>query len=260
MSNSEQHFRVLNLDPTATPEQVYQAYRDLARVWDPQRFSHSPRLEMMAEAKLEEIIAAYHALQPSGFPGGSPRSGSAAVETSALPLPADEPAHPLAPADPFAAPVADLHRPVELGSIPAPLPRPPAVTPSNRLLRSSRAAGSGCLYRSSRPGPQNRQGPWRQTGIRGFPLRIRPRRSSPRTMHPACPRSPQPQPHQTLCRRNPEGLRWLSWLPPAFCSWGQEYSFVRSCRARLVELLYLPPSRPKRFRWMTPRLAPPLRR
>jgi hypothetical protein len=132
MSNGEQHYRVLNLDPTATPEQIYQAYRDLARVWDPQRFSHSPRLEMMAEAKLQEIIAAYHALQPSGFPEGSALPGSVAVETSAPPLPWDEPAHPLASTERSSvpwAPVADLHRPVELGSIPAPPPRPPAVYP-----------------------------------------------------------------------------------------------------------------------------------
>lgn len=137
MNNTEQHYRVLNLEPTATPEQIYQAYRDLARVWDPQRFAHSPRLELMAEAKLKEIIAAYHALQPNGFPDGSAASGSVFMGTAAPPLPRDEPVQLPIPADPFAAPgprlVADLHRPVELPSIPEPAPRPPAVLPVEPL-------------------------------------------------------------------------------------------------------------------------------
>lgn len=58
----ERHYRALNLEPTASPEDVYQAYRDLVRVWDPQRFANQPHLELMAEGKLKEVIAAYRAL------------------------------------------------------------------------------------------------------------------------------------------------------------------------------------------------------
>ncbi len=61
-SEIERYYRVLNLEPTASPEEVYQAYRDLVRVWDPQRFVTQPNLEMMAETKLKEIIEAYNAL------------------------------------------------------------------------------------------------------------------------------------------------------------------------------------------------------
>ena len=147
MNNTEQHYRVLNLEPTATPEQIYQAYRDLARVWDPQRFAHSPRLELMAEAKLKEIIEAYHALQPNGFPGSSAASGPVSMETAAAPPPEDEPVQPPVPADPFVAPgprlVADLHRPVELPSIQEPAPRPPAVLPVEPLRALEPQAPAG---------------------------------------------------------------------------------------------------------------------
>jgi len=61
-SEIERYYRVLNLEPTASPEDVYAAYRDLVRVWDPQRFATQPNLELMAEAKLKEIIEAYNAL------------------------------------------------------------------------------------------------------------------------------------------------------------------------------------------------------
>src|ERR1017187_5387919 len=61
-SEIERYYRVLNLEPTASPEDVYQAYRDLVRIWDPQRFATQPNLELMAEAKLKEIIEAYNAL------------------------------------------------------------------------------------------------------------------------------------------------------------------------------------------------------
>ena len=56
----DRYYRTLNLEPTATPEEVYKAYRDLVRVWDPQRFITQPHLEQMAEAKLKEIIEAYN--------------------------------------------------------------------------------------------------------------------------------------------------------------------------------------------------------
>jgi hypothetical protein len=68
----ERHYRVLNLLPTASPEQVYQAYRDLVRVWDPQRFANQPHLELMAEAKLKEIIDAYNALASTGEVSATP--------------------------------------------------------------------------------------------------------------------------------------------------------------------------------------------
>jgi len=51
------------VDANVTPEQLKQAYRDLVRIWHPDRFTHDPRLQRKAEAKLKEINEAYEQLQ-----------------------------------------------------------------------------------------------------------------------------------------------------------------------------------------------------
>ena len=85
-SQIERYYRVLNLEPTASPEDVYAAYRDLVRVWDPQRFATQPHLELMAEDKLREIIEAYNAL--TSKTGASP--AAAPPEPSPLFVPAPD--------------------------------------------------------------------------------------------------------------------------------------------------------------------------
>jgi curved DNA-binding protein CbpA len=50
---------ILGLKPNASEEEAYQAYRDLANVWHPDRFVGNPRLQKKAEEKLKEINAAY---------------------------------------------------------------------------------------------------------------------------------------------------------------------------------------------------------
>jgi preprotein translocase subunit Sec63 len=50
---------ILGLKPSASHEEVNQAYRDLANVWHPDRFVGNPRLQKKAEEKLKEINAAY---------------------------------------------------------------------------------------------------------------------------------------------------------------------------------------------------------
>ncbi len=50
---------ILGLKPGATREEVDTAYRDLAKVWHPDRFSGNPRLQKKAEEKIKEINAAY---------------------------------------------------------------------------------------------------------------------------------------------------------------------------------------------------------
>jgi len=52
-------FNILELRQDATPEEAYQAYRDLAAIWHPDRYAHNPRLQQKAEEKLKEINAAY---------------------------------------------------------------------------------------------------------------------------------------------------------------------------------------------------------
>ena len=50
---------ILGLNPSASQEEVNQAYRDLVNVWHPDRFVGNPRLQKKAEEKVKEINAAY---------------------------------------------------------------------------------------------------------------------------------------------------------------------------------------------------------
>ena len=70
-------FQVLGLKPGASPEEVKQAYRDMVRVWHPDRFGHDERLRLIAQDKLKEINGAYRVLEAHFFAAG------AAPETTA---------------------------------------------------------------------------------------------------------------------------------------------------------------------------------
>src|SRR5262249_41655156 len=52
-------FASLDLPKDATSERVKEAFRDLAQVWHPDRFTHSPRLRALAEVKMKELTHAY---------------------------------------------------------------------------------------------------------------------------------------------------------------------------------------------------------
>jgi curved DNA-binding protein CbpA len=54
---------VLALRPGATPVQIKEAYRDLVKVWHPDRFGSDARLRAKAEEKLQRINEAYRVLQ-----------------------------------------------------------------------------------------------------------------------------------------------------------------------------------------------------
>ena len=49
----------LGVKPGASEEEITQAYRDLAKVWHPDRFADNSRLQKKAEEKLKEVNAAY---------------------------------------------------------------------------------------------------------------------------------------------------------------------------------------------------------
>jgi DnaJ-class molecular chaperone len=55
-------YAMLDLEPSASPQEVRQAYRDLAQVWHPDRFAPNPRLQRKADAKMRAINAAYERL------------------------------------------------------------------------------------------------------------------------------------------------------------------------------------------------------
>jgi hypothetical protein len=64
-------YQVLELEQTASPEDVKQAYRLLVKVWHPDRFPGDHRLQSAAEAKMKEINLAYERLSALASPGVS---------------------------------------------------------------------------------------------------------------------------------------------------------------------------------------------
>jgi curved DNA-binding protein CbpA len=61
-SNISHYYKVLELEQGASQSEIKQAYRDLAMVWHPDRFSN-PRMQQKAEARLKQINAAYEFLK-----------------------------------------------------------------------------------------------------------------------------------------------------------------------------------------------------
>jgi len=67
------HLNTLGLEPGASREDVKKAYRDLSKVWHPDRFSEDPTLQRKAEEQLKAINDAYCELrsyEPSAAPAG----------------------------------------------------------------------------------------------------------------------------------------------------------------------------------------------
>lgn len=78
----EQAFQTLEIPSTATWEEVRQAYRELVKVWHPDRFQEDAKFQSRATKKIQDINAAYRILeQHFESPQPSP---------SVTPKPADE--------------------------------------------------------------------------------------------------------------------------------------------------------------------------
>lgn len=59
----EECYRLLDLDPGATDEEVKTAWRDLTKVWHPDRFGHDRDVQRKAEEKLKAINDAYERIR-----------------------------------------------------------------------------------------------------------------------------------------------------------------------------------------------------
>src|ERR1700730_14801927 len=59
MDDLLQCYRILELDPGASLEETKRAYRELTRVWHPDRFANDVRLQNKAQEKLKQINLAY---------------------------------------------------------------------------------------------------------------------------------------------------------------------------------------------------------
>jgi hypothetical protein len=78
------YYELLGVAPGASGRVLKDAYRDLAKVWHPDRFSHDPRLQQKAQDKLKEINEAYELLT-SAKAGRRARPSSAPHSATAKP-------------------------------------------------------------------------------------------------------------------------------------------------------------------------------
>lgn len=83
-------FKILDLSPEASTEEIKRQYRDLVNIWHPDRFGHSDRLRKKAEDKLTEINGAYDSVMafvrsgrpdPTGGGGGFRKDGAPGEDT-----------------------------------------------------------------------------------------------------------------------------------------------------------------------------------
>ncbi|MDX6694781.1 MAG: hypothetical protein QOF02_2384 [Blastocatellia bacterium] len=77
----ERCLELLGLKPGASAQEIKAAYRDMAKVWHPDRFAHDPRLQAKAQNKLKEINEAYEALTCAGS-GRAARAPQSATRPS----------------------------------------------------------------------------------------------------------------------------------------------------------------------------------
>lgn len=61
-SESDRFYELLGVRPGVSRQELKAAYRDLTKVWHPDRFAHDPRLQEKAQEKLKEINDAYEQL------------------------------------------------------------------------------------------------------------------------------------------------------------------------------------------------------
>jgi hypothetical protein len=53
------YYEILGISPNASLKEIKDTYRDLVKVWHPDRFSHDPKLRAKADGKLKSINEAY---------------------------------------------------------------------------------------------------------------------------------------------------------------------------------------------------------
>lgn len=56
-------YRLLEIDPAVSDEELKRAHRDLTKVWHPDRFQHDPSMQARAQEKLKAINEAYETIR-----------------------------------------------------------------------------------------------------------------------------------------------------------------------------------------------------
>jgi len=89
VSDFNRYYEILELEPGASLKEVKEAYRDMAFVWHPDRFSHNPRLQAKAQLRLAEINEAYRQLRSllKDYPQGLPAPLTPTPQPSPPPAP-----------------------------------------------------------------------------------------------------------------------------------------------------------------------------
>jgi hypothetical protein len=68
----EDCYRLFDLEPKASDEELRNAYRDLTKVWHPDRFAHDPSLRRKSEEQLKKINEAYETIRAARAGGWRP--------------------------------------------------------------------------------------------------------------------------------------------------------------------------------------------
>lgn len=82
MDKRSEHLQILGLAPEATWDEVTQAYKDLMRVWHPDRFQSDERLRRRAEAESQRINHAMSELRKLGKEPPAPKRQPTPAPTS----------------------------------------------------------------------------------------------------------------------------------------------------------------------------------
>jgi hypothetical protein len=85
--NRTECYQILGVKPGASNAEIKTAYRDLVKVWHPDRFTSNPRLQEKASETMKQVNVAYDTLESAG-PCESPSS------RPSRPRPAERPCKP----------------------------------------------------------------------------------------------------------------------------------------------------------------------
>jgi curved DNA-binding protein CbpA len=76
----DKYYRVLDLELGASPLEVKEAYRMLAKVWHPDRFANDVKMQLKAQERMGRINEAYDRLKDYAPPSSSSQDRGAATE------------------------------------------------------------------------------------------------------------------------------------------------------------------------------------
>ena len=82
MSELDKCYELLGVRPGVSVAELKAAYKDMAKVWHPDRFAHDPRLQEKAQEKLKEINEAYEQLVSGKTPRSRPTPPTRSKTTS----------------------------------------------------------------------------------------------------------------------------------------------------------------------------------